>query len=77
MNRNPNQLRIARLSFECDVSCVPARLLLAGCAALVLVLALDDVQSEGRLREQSCPDAQAAAANLSSSSSIHLHTKRS
>lgn len=46
MNRNPNQLRIARMERECDVSCVPAVLLMAGCATLVLALALDDLQRE-------------------------------
>lgn len=40
MNRHPNSMRIARLVRECDVSCVPALLLIAGCAALVFALAL-------------------------------------
>ncbi len=46
MNLNPNQLRLARMERECDVSCVPALLLLAGCATMILVLAIGNLQPE-------------------------------
>jgi hypothetical protein len=46
MNRNPNQLRIARMERECDVSCVPAFLLMAYSTALVFVPVLGDLQPE-------------------------------
>lgn len=46
MDRNPSQLRIARLQCECDVSCVPPMLLLAACSTLVVVLALGDLGLE-------------------------------
>jgi hypothetical protein len=38
MTKDPGATRRARLQRECDVSAVPAWLLLAACAALVLVL---------------------------------------
>jgi len=46
MNRNSNQLRIARMERECDVSCIPAVLLMACSTALVVVLVLGDLQPE-------------------------------
>jgi len=46
MDRNPSQLRIARLQCECDVSCVPPLLLLAACSTLVAVLAFGDLRRE-------------------------------
>jgi hypothetical protein len=46
MNRNPTALRIARMERECDVSCVPAVLLMVCCANLVLALVFGDLQPE-------------------------------
>lgn len=55
MDRNPSQLRIARLQCECNVSCVPPLLLLAGCSTLVVVLALGDLRREEPERQAEQP----------------------
>lgn len=46
MNPNANHRRLARLLRECDVSMVPALLLFAACAVLVLVLGLNALLDE-------------------------------
>jgi hypothetical protein len=46
VNRNTTQTRLQRLHRECDVSVVPALLLLAACFVLVLILSVDAVRIE-------------------------------
>jgi hypothetical protein len=46
MDRSPNQSRIDRMVRECDTFSVPALLLMAACATLVLLVALCDPSAE-------------------------------
>jgi len=46
MDRSPNQSRIDRMVRECDIFSVPALLLMAACATLVLLVALCDPSAE-------------------------------